>query len=60
MYPIKLENDLIIQKEKDRVNAKILERRLVIAPVIAQMVWLDDMNELKGVSEFQINYLLEF
>jgi hypothetical protein len=51
-------DDLTFKKEKDKSKGKILESKIVIAPVAAQMLWIDEMNYLTGVSE-NSNYLLK-
>ncbi|GAU20672.1 hypothetical protein TSUD_230860 [Trifolium subterraneum] len=47
-FEINLNNDLNIKKENDKLNGKNLERRIVKAPVVAQMVWIEEMRDLKG------------
>jgi hypothetical protein len=51
-------NDPAFKKEKDKSKGKILESKIVIAPVTTQMLWIDEMNYLTGVSE-NSNYLLK-
>ncbi|GAU20671.1 hypothetical protein TSUD_230850 [Trifolium subterraneum] len=47
-FEINLNNDLNIKKENDKLNGKSLERPIVKAPVVAQMVWIEEMCDLKG------------
>jgi hypothetical protein len=39
-------DDLTFKKEKDKSKGKILESKIVIAPVATQMLWINEMNYL--------------
>jgi len=47
---------LCFKKEDQKVQGKLLESKIREAPVAAQMLWFNEMNSLRGVSQIQIIY----